>query len=181
MGGCPSILMHSEQHQLGIWGPGCRIPVEAAGKTRRPCLSRQGRGSGAAAASGGGSAVLPSPGRAGGALPGRPAPQRLPEENLRQQLGRREEEVGVRPDQAAGGECRSLRLRSGQVVAQGKVTPRWDLTLDTGSPRSDLLPVPFVATEDAVLACHSGRAPQAKGSGTDHTQITHRLHSTSLL
>jgi len=122
-GGCPSTLLCSVAGcpavapvpNLGCWvlHPRCR-GWEAEAPRRPPrcspaapsrCSPRQRRREGSGAAALAGAAGLPRRGGAGGTLPGCPAPRRLREENLRQQLRSREEAVGVRPAQAAGGEC----------------------------------------------------------------------------
>lgn len=118
-------------------------------------LAPQERGAGAGPAAPPCAPGLPCGGGAGGMLAGGPAAQRLHQEDLRQQLGGREEEVGVRPAQAAGGEWGTgapQGLWAGGFVAlrpkhTGKRVPR--------------APCPAgLLARDAALVSGGQRAPQ---------------------
>lgn len=82
--------------------PCCPCCIPSTSLFSRPQECTAGAGNAAPRSAAG----LPCRGRVGRVLTGGPAAQRLHQEGLCQQLGSSQEEVGVRPAQAAGGECR---------------------------------------------------------------------------
>lgn len=114
-GRCPGTLLRSlagcpvaaPMLKLGCWGlhpHGRGFEAEDPSTDHAAHCSQRGR-AGAGGAAGADAAGLPCRGGAGGMLAGSLAPQRLRQEELRQQLRGREEALGVCPAQAAGGEC----------------------------------------------------------------------------